>query len=415
MRKYTQALPLALLFLLGWSLPLHAYTFFIDEDPAKKQSVSFWPLQQNALTFWIDADPFALEEQTFAALAQTALAYWMQTPATALRLRLNTLSVDIDSTNIQQHSRIDDQRPDIILEQNGKILESLGLDAEYVLGIGIPIVEQNQQGALTGPFGGKIVDAFVLINTTRLPKAARLQRLLTHEIGHALGIGHTNVVHLPNAEKLPVMFFDTGVQQNAVTPHADDLAAISSLYPSQDYERQFGAIEGEVRRADQSPIFGAVVIAEPTDGSAPIAAWSDPNGRFGLYGLLPKTYTLHTRALYGDRFLFSMDPALHVGGIYKKATRQFCPESYNDLPFLQCRIQPTQSTVITIRAGQRWTGLIIRENQGNPSPPLICRLGSFPQLPEHPIPFPPEVPNQGLRNAICPRRDPNRTAPSRNL
>jgi len=384
----------------------HAYTFFVEETPSKRHHVSYWPYQQGPIPFWIDSDPFTLEEQRFSSLVQIAFQYWTRASGTALRVQINTLPIDINATNIAQSSRIDDQRPDILLEHDGKILESLGLDAEYVLGIGVPIVEQNQQGALTGPFGGKIVDALVLINTARLPKAARLQRLLIHEIGHALGIGHTNVVHLPNAEKLPAMFFDTGVQQSLPTPHADDMAAISSLYPNPDYEQHYGAIEGEVQRADRTPVFGAVVIAEPTDGSAPIAAWSDPDGRFGLYGLPPNTYTLHTRALSGDRFLFSMDPALHVGGIYKKATRSFCPESYNDLPFLQCRIQPTQSTPVTVRAGQRQTGLIIREDQGNPSPALLCRIGASPQLPEHPAQFPPEVPNQGLRNTICPPDEP---------
>lgn len=392
--------------LLSTVSPSHAYTFFVEETPPQTLRVSYWPYQQGPVPFWVDADPFVLEELRFSSLVQLAFQYWTQASGTALRVQLHTLPLDIDASNIAQSSRIDDQRPDILLEHDGKILESLGLDAEYVLGIGVPIVEQNQQGALTGPFGGKIVDALVLINTARLPKAARLQRLLIHEIGHALGIGHTNVVHLPNAEKLPAMFFDTGVQQSLPSPHADDIAAISSLYPNPDYEQHYGAIEGQVQRADRTPVFGAVVIAEPTDGSAPIAAWSDPDGRFGLYGLPPNTYTLHTRALSGDRFLFSMDPALHVGGIYKKATRSFCPESYNDLPFLQCRIQPTQSTPLTVRAGQRQTGLIIREDQGNPSPALLCRLGASPQLPEHPARFPPEVPNQGLRNTICPPDEP---------
>ncbi|MCB9640470.1 MAG: carboxypeptidase regulatory-like domain-containing protein [Myxococcales bacterium] len=384
-----------------------AYTFFVDVLASQKTAVSIWPYQQGPIHFWIDRDPFQLDGQDFASLMQRAAFYWTQAPETSLRIQLHDLPEDINAQNIAQQSRIDDQRPDIILEQDGKILEQLGLDAEYVLGLGVPIVEQNQQGSLTGPFGGKISDAFVLVNTGRIPSARRLHRLLTHELGHALGIGHTNVVHLVNAEKLPVMFFDTGLQQTSVVPHADDMAAISTLYPTETYERAYGAIEGEVLRADGTPVFGAVILADPVQGGDPVGTWSDPNGHFGLYGLPPGDYTLQVRALNGDSFFYSMDPALHVGGMYKKATREFCAESYDDLPFHQCRIPPNQSKILHVIAGQRWTGLSIREGKGGYSPQAMCLFGSAPQLPEHPALFASEVPNQGPRDATCPAVEPS--------
>ena len=381
----------------------HAYTFFYDKHQETEQKISYWPQKnQEALTFWVDGDPFTIEGQSFFSLVQAAASYWTEAKGTSLRIQLQSLSENIDHTNFARYQGSEAHRALIVLEQDGRILQSLGLDPAYVIGLGVPIVKENKQGALTGPFGGEIIGALVLINTGRIPNARRLQRILTHELGHALGLGHTNIVHLPNPEKLPVMFFDTGVQQSEVKRHEDDTAAIASLYPSDTYESHYGSIRGQVLRQDRTPVFGAVVIAQRLPEGDPIGAWSDEDGRFALDGLLPGRYQIHTRALDGSPFLYYMEPRFHIGGSYKDATNRFCPEAYNDRPFQQCRIAPDQYDLLTLHTGERLEGLLIREGQGNPSPPPVCRLGSAPALAGLTRLWPPNVTERGKRDAPCP-------------
>jgi hypothetical protein len=133
-----------------------------------------------------------------------------------------------------------------------------------------------------------------------------------HEIGHMIGIDHTQVNlgsavkylkgDTSEADAIPTMFplFIDGREQ--LTPHFDDKATISSLYPSAAFTSGFCRIEGKAFRADgKTELQGVNVIAanvadplheDTSFVSGSLYAGADPDcsvaeGAFTLAGIKP--------------------------------------------------------------------------------------------------------------------------------
>jgi hypothetical protein len=134
---------------------------------------------------------------------------------------------------------------------------------------------------------GQILDADILFNgssyafTTR-GQAGRfdVQDVVTHELGHFLGLDHSGV-----AGSTMFPYVDTAVILHR-SLSTDDVAGIRSIYPDQS----FGRITGTVQRADGSPVAGAHVTARDSSGRTAAAALGRAGGSFTIEGLEPGTY-----------------------------------------------------------------------------------------------------------------------------
>ena len=101
-----------------------------------------------------------------------------------------------------------------------------------------------------------ILDADVTLSVTNIVSLADLDRLMTHEWGHALGLDHSNT-------ESAVMAGPPATHYNAfVTPQADDLRGCRCQYglPSgrQRRVRVLGAAEGGLRQRG-----GRLGVGEP--------------------------------------------------------------------------------------------------------------------------------------------------------
>ncbi len=352
----------------------------------------------------MDKEPTTVEGINPQDIAERAIGLWNKVEGTRIQLKLKRSTEDIHSVNFNDKVKVGDNKLDIVIEQDGNLLESLGLDGRFVAGVGIPITANNPSGDIKSPIYGTIIDAFVIVNTDQGFTQERLLRLITHEIGHTLGLGHTNIAHLSDKSKLPVMFYDPLQTKGTVELHLDDVAGLATLYPDSSFETRFGALSGKVTTRAQQPAFGVAVIATPRDKpSDPIGTWSDREGRFFLSGLPPGDYDIHARPLNGSQQVNDMDATIHVGGIYSKALKDFCPEGYNDREYMFCRTLPFQLDPLPAKAGQTLELNTIQEGRDNPSPPPTCSLGSLPLLPNRPPQtLPTNVPLQGTRGDSCP-------------
>jgi hypothetical protein len=153
-------------------------------------------------------------------------------------------------------------------------------------------------------FAGQILDADILFNpaikfTMDGSGGNDLQTVVTHEIGHFLGLDHSAVVKA-------MMFPFAPPMERALS--YDDVAAISTLYPKANPDSEVGSISGKIVMSDGTPVFGAHVFADSQTAAlgypssirkTPIGALTMPDGTYQLQGLPPDKYSVAAEPLDG--------------------------------------------------------------------------------------------------------------------
>jgi hypothetical protein len=147
----------------------------------------------------------------------------------------------------------------------------------------------------------------------------RLVEVTAHEIGHALGLGHSTISHVYPSDQRPIMHWIVG-DNRILLP--DDIAAISSLYPQREMTvlDVGGLIRGRLMTADtRTPITGVNVVAVNVETQIPIVArisgdGADP-GAFELVGLPPAMYQVYFRDGHSYQGSFvGLGTTLNLGG-----------------------------------------------------------------------------------------------------
>jgi hypothetical protein len=137
--------------------------------------------------------------------------------------------------------------------------------------------------------------------------------ILTHELGHAVGLGHGQV------QDSSMVY---SVYRGQHTVAEDDQAGIFSIYPNSSNK---GSITGKIIGGSAKiGVFGAHVMAiSTTDGKVVSSTISDSDGSFSIKGLaLNDTYYLYnTPANLINEFVPSSSP---LPEYYTSAKRNFC-------------------------------------------------------------------------------------------
>lgn len=152
----------------------------------------------------------------------------------------------------------------------------------------------------TTQFAGQILKADIVFNpgvkfdSGGGDGSQDLQTVATHEIGHFLGLDHSGVART-------IMFpFAPAVLS---TLSYDDVAGISSLYPSASPAVAAGSISGTVTLAGGSGVFGAHVYAVSTTSAtpygdatvirkSPIGTLTRTDGSYTITGVPADSYTV---------------------------------------------------------------------------------------------------------------------------
>ncbi len=147
-----------------------------------------------------------------------------------------------------------------------------------------------------------------------------IQSVITHEIGHVLGLLHSGVV-------LSTMFpmIDQGTSVRSL--EQDDKSWASYKYPKQpEYNTTFGSISGNIIYGyDNKPVAGALVYAINTLTSDSIHAYSDASGNYLVPGLIPGSYYIYIEPLDGDVHGYKLRPGNISSYIYSNTV-------YTDYP-----------------------------------------------------------------------------------
>lgn len=118
-----------------------------------------------------------------------------------------------------------------------------------------------------------------------------IENVITHELGHALGLSHSGV-------QLASMIYTEAPEQNHL--HCDDQAGIRALYPTPGQPETSGSIQGQLLQEDtHRAVLGIHVVAVSLQrGTIAASALTDHEGGFNILGLEPGEYLLYAEPFF---------------------------------------------------------------------------------------------------------------------
>ena len=152
--------------------------------------------------------------------------------------------------------------------------------------------------------GGTILDVDIMISSnanwsvTGENGKYDLQGVVTHELGHFIGLCHSMIGDFWPALLFPFAATNPdGLLQRDLKP--DEMAAVSAFYPSAVFTTAFGSISGRVTRQDNAKaVPSAHVFARPAnDLNSVVGIYSATSGVYRIDGLLPGDYILRVEPL----------------------------------------------------------------------------------------------------------------------
>ncbi len=260
-------------------------------------------------------DPGALGNRTNTqadALLQQAFDVWNQIITSSIQLLPGTdISQDINAGNFNTFlgspEFINSTDSFIIYDSDGSIIDKqFGVNqSSNTVGFTSTTLSGNQLVRGYSVITGKnTIPGFKTNNDMVIT--------IAHELGHLFGLDHTqtNISNQESATGFPRVCSTRSADQYALmypficrsTPslHADDISAVSALYPATNFNQQYGEIQGVFVDPQGNAILGANIWAENTTTGAVISVVSDylrqNNGHYQLF-VPPGNYTLHANAI----------------------------------------------------------------------------------------------------------------------
>lgn len=217
---------------------------------------------------------------------------------------------------------------------------------------------------------GTILDADILISSSENWSVTGeygmtdLQAVLTHEIGHFIGLCHSVV----GAPYPAVMFPFAELNPDGLSGRdlkADDKAGVAAYYPSPTFSTTFGSISGQVTRQDNSNgVPSAHVVATlSNDLSQVIGVYSDASGVYRIEGLVPGNYIVRVEPLPKSATAYSAGDRINeiVESLHDV---DFFPQVFNQTA------SETDATLITVSAGNDSTNRNFQVADGDGADPF---------------------------------------------
>jgi hypothetical protein len=239
-------------------------------------------------------------------LATTSFTTW-QNVATAQITFTNggQLAADVTSANYTNFiDKFSDGINPIIFDTDGSIIDAmLGANASNST-IGFAGSSYFTSGPNVGFYseGQSVMNGKFANNPFT---EAQFKATFVHEFGHFIGLDHSQINmkfvgdgNAPNDAFIPTMYpTSTDDDTHLATLNADDIAAVSALYPKATFATTTGKISGAVTRFDNSVVRGANVVAKSTGAdslSNQISTVTDylvkNTGAYTIVGLAPGNY-----------------------------------------------------------------------------------------------------------------------------
>jgi len=312
-----------------------------------------------------------LDQQAGDDLVAATVAQWSGVPTSSFRAAIADRSpVDITGANVGEYIGIDGTPRyngggiQVIYDADNSVIDALaGGDGYGILGVASP-----EFASASDP--SQIIEGWLVIGGSFLNATSteQVSGVVTHEFGHAINLAHTQtngfyamndpgswtqyaggpeqagpdqcgpaVAGYPAANQIETMypFIDplpqsptyNSPQMAIVLDDADDMAALSSIYPAAGYAATTGTIRGRIVAKDgSSQITGVNVIARrvdtPLDGAISRISGDSTQGLLGTDG----TFTM-TGLVPGASYVVYIDE-LRAGAFSTPRSLLLGPEEY---------------------------------------------------------------------------------------
>lgn len=244
-------------------------------------------------------------------ILQAGIDEWNNVTTATINLIIDqtSLNIEVDETNSESYiNNFNDGLNPVIYDNNGEYI-----DLYYGAGASEDIL--GFSGSAWIPSTATYVEGFTLINGKIIHTDAELLLVFAHEAGHFFGLDHTQV-NIDNQESFygtPGMCETTSNENYPLmypvgcratdSLHADDISAVSALYPAAIFNNNFGTLTGRFLDDAGNAILGANIWVINTTTGESLSVVSDylmQNTGFYKLFLPAGNYTLHANSINSE-------------------------------------------------------------------------------------------------------------------